>query len=145
MNRRQLWRSRPRVEELERRWVPTAVLGTSANWSGFAVTAARGAVTHVSGNWVVPAVARTVSGYSSAWVGIDGFNSSTVEQIGTDSDCVNGVATYYAWYELYPMFPAQLVTITSGDAISASVTTDGSGNFTLTIRDRKSTRLNSSH
>ena len=38
--------------------------------------------------------------YSSFWVGIDGFSSSSVEQMGTDSDVVNGIPTYYAWYNV---------------------------------------------
>ena len=106
---------------------------TSSNWSGYAVTG--GPFTSVSASWTQPAVtcAAGETSYSSFWVGLDGDTSNTVEQIGTDSDCVNGVPTYYAWYELYPKIPAQLVTISSGDAISASVTADGHGGFTLTI------------
>jgi hypothetical protein len=37
---------------------------------------------------------------------------------------------------MYPKFPTNLsLTIRPGDSISASVTTNGSGNFTLTIKD----------
>jgi hypothetical protein len=89
----------------------------------------------VSASWTQPTVTCSAgeTSYSSFWVGLDGDTSSTVEQIGTDSDCVNGVPTYYAWYELYPKISARLVSISAGDAISASVTTDRSGNFTLSI------------
>jgi hypothetical protein len=106
---------------------------TSSNWAGYAVTG--GPFTSASASWKQPAVtcAAGETSYSAFWVGLDGDTSSTVEQIGTDSDCVNGVPTYYAWYELYPKISAQLMTISAGDSISASVTTDGSGNFTLTI------------
>ena len=79
------------VEELESRWVPSAVLhaagshaATSSNWSGYDVTANAGAVTSVRGSWTVPSVSGIGSSTSSAWVGIDGANSSSVEQIGTD-------------------------------------------------------------
>src|SRR5689334_5472712 len=134
MRTRQLWRSRPRVEELEGRWVP-ASLSYSTNWAGYAVTAGNGSVTKVAGLWVVPPVATTNSGYSSAWVGIDGFNSSTVEQIGTDSDYLNGVPRYYAWYEMYPAGPVNLsLTVQPGDTISASVSY-ASGVFTLSINN----------
>ncbi len=49
----------------------------------------------------------TPTAYAAFWVGIDGYNSDTVEQIGTDSDCVSltgrsGIPTYYAWVEFYP-------------------------------------------
>ena len=76
---------------------------TSNNWSGYVVTGPTGSVTYVNGSWIVPAVtASATNAYSAFWVGIDGYNSGTVEQIGTDSDWVNGAAQYYAWYEFYP-------------------------------------------
>jgi hypothetical protein len=81
----------------------------SYNWSGYAVTGSSGAVTDVKGSWIVPSVncTTTPTGYSAFWVGIDGFSSNSVEQTGTDSDCVslNGKSatpTYYAWFEFYP-------------------------------------------
>jgi hypothetical protein len=123
------------LEELERRLVPSAVLSTSTNWSGYAVSTGRGAVTDVAGQWVVPAATGTGTAYSSAWVGIDGFNSPTVEQIGTDSDVVNGTPQYYAWYEMYPSGSVNLpLTIHAGDTISADVSY-ASGKFTLSISD----------
>lgn len=126
---------RPRVEELERRLVPST-LTTSTNWSGYAVTAGAGAVTQVSGSWVVPTVSTTVAGYSSSWVGIDGANSNSVEQIGTDSDYVNGQKQYYAWYEMYPSpFVKLSLTVHPGDTMSASVNYTGSNQFALAITD----------
>jgi len=89
------------VEELERRVVPSSV--SSTNWSGYAVSSGAGTVTAVSGSWVVPKIqSGSNNGYSSAWVGIDGLSSSSVEQIGTDSDMVRGTPQYYAWWEVYP-------------------------------------------
>jgi hypothetical protein len=109
---------------------------SSTNWSGYAVTGSKGSVTSVQGSWVVPTVTGTKTAYSSFWVGIDGFNSSTVEQIGTDSDIKNGKPAYYAWYEFYPnpMVEISIVTISPGDIISASVTYSGS-TFTVSITD----------
>src|SRR5215472_3488086 len=65
---------------------------TSSNWSGYAVTGAKGSVSDVTGSWIVPTMdcSTTPTGYSAMWVGIDGYSSNTVEQIGTESDCVNG-------------------------------------------------------
>src|SRR4051794_23888855 len=106
------------LEELESRVVPTTY---SLNWSGYAVTAAPGAVTAVSASWVVPTfTATSASGYESSWVGIDGYNSNSVEQIGTESDYSNGLASYYAWYEMYPNPSVKIpVKIHGGDKISA--------------------------
>jgi hypothetical protein len=70
-------------------------------------------------------------------VGIDGYNSNTVEQIGTDSDITNGTPQYYAWFE---MFPRDMVTlrmpVQPGDTISAGVFYNAHiGKFRLTLMD----------
>jgi len=112
----------------------------SYNWSGYAVNGAVGSVTDVKGSWTVPTVtcAPGETSYSSFWAGIDGFNSSTVEQTGTDSDCQNGVPTYYAWFEFYP-HPAFLInsmSIQPGDVIEAEVRYDpASRRFTAAINN----------
>jgi hypothetical protein len=122
---------------------------TSSNWSGYAAatnlnSSQSGSVTAVSGTWELPTATATSSSstaYSSVWVGIDGYNSSSVEQLGTDSDVVNGKATYYVWYEMYPQNSVNVtsMTISPGDTISASVQylTTGShaGQFELSITD----------
>jgi hypothetical protein len=83
--------------------------------------------------------------YSSVWVGIDGYADSTVEQIGTEQDVVNGKAVYQVWYEMYSsgdQQPEQVIssmTIEPGDSISASVQYISSGahagDFELSITD----------
>jgi hypothetical protein len=114
---------------------------TSLNWSGYAVTASSGSVTDAQGSWVVPAIQGTcpaTNEYASFWVGIDGFNSSTVEQTGTDSDCQNGMPTYYAWFEFYPhpMFIVNSVPVSPGDQISAKVSYNSSTRqFTASIQN----------
>ena len=117
--------------------------GTSSNWAGYAVETSlsspkSGAVTDVKGSWVVQNAncSGTPTAYSSFWVGIDGYSSGTVEQIGTDSDCSLGSPKYYAWYEMYPKFPVNLnMKISPGDVILAEVKYMGQGNFQLTIND----------
>ncbi len=110
----------------------------STNWSGYAVNSSSGSITAAGGSWVVPPVICPSSGssYSSYWVGIDGFQSSTVEQTGTDSDCRNGVPTYYAWYEFYPNPSHKIsgITVHAGDVIGAKVTF-ASGTFKAAIKD----------
>jgi hypothetical protein len=74
---------------------------SSTNWSGYATDS--GTYTSVSANWVQPTgTCTSATRYSSFWVGLDGYSSSTVEQDGTDTDCVNGKPQYYGWYETYP-------------------------------------------
>ena len=126
----------------------------STNWSGYAVTGSTGSVTDAKGSWIVPAIQGSCSAtnqYSSFWVGIDGYNSGTLEQTGTDSDCQGGSPTYYAWYEFYPhtSFIFSGLTIHPGDKISAEAHFSGRS-FTVTITDTttgqsasKSSRVNS--
>jgi hypothetical protein len=79
----------------------------------------------------------STASYSSFWVGIDGYSSNTVEQTGTDSDCVNGKPTYSAWFEFYPhlSYTINSITINPGDVISAEVKSDTRGLFTVTLTD----------
>jgi Peptidase A4 family len=110
---------------------------SSLNWSGYAVNGSAGSITAAQGSWTVPAVACASAGttYSSFWVGIDGFQSSTVEQTGTDSDCSNGAASYYAWYEFYPnpSYKASM-KVHPGDEMKATVSYSG-GAFKVTLKD----------
>lgn len=110
--------------------------GTSTNWSGYAVDAAN--ATHVLGTWTEPTVkcAPGESSWSSPWVGIDGDNSSTVEQIGTDSDCVRGTPVYYAWYEMYPKPLVTLaMAVHPGDSFTGEVSYTPAGTFVLKLTD----------
>lgn len=111
--------------------------GTSSNWSGYAAFGSNGSFNNVSASWTQPAVTCGAQNtYSSYWVGLDGYNNSTVEQLGTESDCSNGVPSYYAWYEMYPKRGYYInMTIHANDNMTASVTYNGSGRFTLSIKD----------
>jgi hypothetical protein len=125
---------------------------SSYNWSGYAVTGANGSVQDVRGAWIVPSVTcDSGTEYSSFWIGIDGFNSSTVEQIGTDADCHSGSPAYYAWFEFYPhpMFTINNLSVKPGDHMSAHVQY-ARRQFTVTITNdttgqsfSTSTRVNS--
>lgn len=112
----------------------------STNWSGYAVNGSVGSVSLVTASWNVPSVSCPTSGntYSALWVGIDGFQSTTVEQTGTDSDCHNGVANYYAWYEFFPKASVSVssIKVHPGDRVAAIVFyTASSGLFTIAIKD----------
>ncbi len=72
---------------------------------------------------------------TSDWVGLDGFSSSTVEQDGTVSQCFEGRAVYYTWYEMYPAGTIAVgTTVAAGDKIKASVSRSGSA-YTLALTD----------
>ena len=114
------------------------IQNTSSNWSGYAINGSSGSVSNVAGTWTVPTVSTSKSGYSAVWVGIDGYSSSSVEQIGTGEDVSNGQASYYAWYEMYPSASVTIpsMTVKPGDSMTGSVTYNAAGNdFVLTITD----------
>lgn len=130
------------------RRIPGSRRGTSTNWSGYAVETSltapqSGVVTDVHAHWTVTTVTPTaMNAYSSTWVGIDGYSSSTVEQIGTEADWQNGVAVYYAWYEMYPKraYLIRNFAVHPGDVISGEVTYTGNRRFQLTLTNLTTAR-----
>lgn len=81
----------------------------SFNWSGFAdVEGGANTISSVSGHWVIPYVQCPSGNYRyqdaiiAQWVGLDGFTDETVEQLGTATQCFEGVTYYYVWYEMFP-------------------------------------------
>jgi hypothetical protein len=109
---------------------------SSSNWSGYAKSS--GTYTSATARWVVPSVAPTQgSTYSSAWVGIDGFNNSSLIQTGTEADYHNGAAHYNAWWEILPAAETRIssITVHPHDVMSASITKNSGSNWTITITD----------
>ncbi|MGH9044342.1 MAG: G1 family glutamic endopeptidase [Acidimicrobiales bacterium] len=116
----------------------------SSNWSGYADTG--GEFSSVTAAWTVPALSCSSrsSSYSAQWVGIDGYSSSTVEQDGTEADCLGSSPSYDAWYEMYgdasvnSGYEVELSNtsnpVSPGDVMSASVSVSGA-TWTLAIRD----------
>ena len=123
--------------------IPGLRFSTSRNWSGYAIetnltSPQNNVVTDVKGTWVVTTVsASPVNAYSASWIGIDGYSSGTVEQLGTESDWVNGHAVYSAWYEMYPKKSMNITTLAvkPGDVMTAEVAYTTKSGFTLTMTD----------
>lgn len=103
----------------------------SSNWAGYVAHRSGVRFRTVSARWRVPAVncRSTSPGFSSMWVGIGGFDSSSsgLEQAGTESDCsAAGQAQYTAWYELLPASARTIgLRVRAGDLIGASVNVSG--------------------
>jgi len=112
---------------------------TSGNWSGYAV-ASTSQFTEVAGSWVQPKATCSSFGktYAAFWVGLDGYTSSSVEQLGTDSDCTGlNSPSYYAWYEMYPAGSVDLSTtqypVKVGDTLTGTVVRSGTS-YTLSLQ-----------
>jgi hypothetical protein len=114
---------------------------TSTNWGGYVAAnslskPSKNSVTAVYGSWIVPLImSSNQDGYSAYWVGIDGYSSSTVEQIGTSHNCINGVQQNYAWFEMYPgpSYGINGFPLAPGDVISASIEYKGNYIFSMTL------------
>lgn len=140
--------------------VPLAASGgttsaPSVNWSGYAdVESGAKTVSSVSGRWVIPKVQcpnglyRNQDAFIAQWVGIDGATNGTVEQLGSATQCFEGVTYYYVWYEMFPfgtVVEGTQACINNnvdcpqpGDQIAASVTVTPAGatnNYTLSLSD----------
>jgi hypothetical protein len=116
----------------------------SANWAGYAVQRSGVKFKAIKATFFVPFLNCAVTpgntppgDFSSHWVGLDGFGSTTVEQDGIEADCSGGSASYHAWREVYPR-PEQpfSMTIRPGDSITASVKfSKSSGKYRMEVRD----------
>jgi hypothetical protein len=107
----------------------------STNWSGYAATT--GTYTSVTSSWIQPTGTCTSGDqYSAFWVGLDGYSSSTVEQTGSEVDCIGRTAEYYAWYEAYPKASVDYSnTVKPGDQFTATVSYVSGTEFSLYIDD----------
>jgi hypothetical protein len=119
------WAASPRLRFWE---------STSGNWSGYAVpletSGTKDTFSEVQGTWTVPAVTGLLSAaYSSLWVGLDGYTSGTVEQIGTEQDWSGQTESNYVWFEMYPNYAYEIEGFPDkpGDSISAKVQYLGQG------------------
>jgi hypothetical protein len=117
---------------------------TSGNWSGYAVpletSKTKDTFSEAQGTWTIPAVTGLLSAtYSSLWVGLDGYSSGSVEQIGTEQDWTGEADSNYVWFEMYPNYAYEIVgfPVKPGDSFSAKVQYLGQG----TLREGRRTQV----
>ena len=112
---------------------------TSLNWAGYVVTANSGSVYNVTGSWIIPTVDTSGNSYVAFWVGIDGYNDSTVEQTGILAEPSghgpHSTTIYEVWYEFYPAAPVYAsFTASAGDYVYGWVSYSSiTGEFTTHI------------
>lgn len=105
---------------------------TSGVWAGYA-TQAQG-VTDVIGDFTLPTATCGGGQDVAFWTGIDGFNTSTVEQTGVDLQCQGGSLQYAPWYEMYPAAPVFFQkTAKAGDKLTAEVKKTGAQSYELIL------------
>jgi hypothetical protein len=80
----------------------TVLATATQNFSGYIAYAQPGqSFTAVSASWTVPTVTcqAGATSWAAQWPGIG--DGASVQQDGTEADCVNGSPVYWAWYEMY--------------------------------------------
>lgn len=102
---------------------------SSQNWAGYVSSGNR--FRFIQATFRVPSLnchktpgTVKVPALVGEWVGLDGLSGSrvTVEQDGISGQCVKGVPSYAAWWEMFPKVPVYPgVFIRPGDVIQASV------------------------
>jgi hypothetical protein len=116
----------------------------SFDWAGYSVSSnvlfAQPIVTRISGSWTIPTVTVTsTNAFSAAWIGIGGLGETTLIQVGSQHDSVDGKAGYSLWYEMLPDDSITIpeITVSPADTISASITlTNSNANeWLIQIRD----------
>jgi hypothetical protein len=104
----------------------TAGTASSFNWSGYAVTACGSChLRYVAADWTLPRLSCANSpdqSWAAWWVGLDGWQTGTVEQTGVFGNCAAGTGYYYVFTEMYPA-ASQIwqLAASPGDDIVASV------------------------
>ncbi len=117
----------------------------TTNFSGYISFASPGqSFTAVSASWTVPTVTCQPgqTSWAAQWPGIG--DGSSVEQDGTETDCFNGVPSYWAWYEMYGdqavnggyavALSGSTYPVQPGDAMTGSVSLSGT-TWLLTLSD----------
>jgi hypothetical protein len=113
-----------------------ATHAATTNWSGYVARS-----THAF-SCIQPNVTCPANGSASLaiWIGFDGETGpsrSTLEQIGTNTDCHSGHAESFAWFEILPhdKFEQPIdLDVASGDRIAASIRLVGHS-YQLAIED----------
>ncbi|HEX4063441.1 MAG TPA: G1 family glutamic endopeptidase [Streptosporangiaceae bacterium] len=123
----------------------TAVTGQNQvetnNWSGYADDNSSGSTySEVAGSWTEPGVSCTSSSdteLAAFWVGLDGYNTDSVEQDGTLAECYDGAVYHFTWWEMYPTNAIQVVgeSVNPGDSIYAYAVDEGGGTYALSVTD----------
>ncbi|MGB6537494.1 MAG: G1 family glutamic endopeptidase [Xanthobacteraceae bacterium] len=108
---------------------------SAKSWSGYVVSGTT--FTAVYGAWKQPIVTcPTADARASFWIGIDGWGTGSVEQVGTWGVCsgVGKPVSYHAFWEIVGGGGKQPFAVAPGDSIEASVTFTGDA-YALVVKD----------
>ncbi|AHH97828.1 G1 family glutamic endopeptidase [Kutzneria albida] len=105
-------------------------------WAGY--VAYSGHYAQISAEWTEPEVTCAPGERSAAsfWIGLDGYGTPDLEQLGTAVDCEAGRPRYSAWYEWFPAAATPLTEpVAPGDHFQALITVGEDRTFVMTLRN----------
>ena len=127
----------------------TAPMIVSPNWSGYVAQGQPGSPVSYSsatGTWTVPPAfcsgLGSSGGSSVALVGIGGYTTHSMDEVGTDSNCgAKGKPIYYAWFEIQPwisynVFPSPPDKLVAGDTVTGTVSVVSLTAVRLQVQDQ---------
>jgi Peptidase A4 family len=130
------------------RAAPVRQAWAASNWSGYAVAATT--YSQVKGTWNVPFVVRPKKRqlkkhfFSADWVGIDGFNNSSLIQAGTEEDWIGGHPSYFAWWEVLPQPEMDMIPVNPNDRITVTINKVSGSDWSILLRDNGQTLISQS-
>lgn len=112
---------------------------TTDNWSGYVSSYAPGGISAVTGTFSVAHARRSPAGSTlSQWVGVDGWDNTTLLQAGVDVISEGrGVALAEPWWEIVPG-PQHLATgvmARPGDTVTVELSETAPGTWSITLTD----------
>jgi hypothetical protein len=127
----------PAIRRHLRRGLFAATPIASLNWAGYIQAGASGTYTAVQDSWVVPTVSGNGRKFSSDWVGIGGYNDSTLVQAGTEADSLPHHKTLYqAWTEILPAYEDPLsLSIAPGNQVTVLVQETAANVWLMQVTD----------
>ncbi|MFT8872911.1 MAG: G1 family glutamic endopeptidase [Sporolactobacillus sp.] len=94
----------------------------SSNWAGYAVTGSARAFTAVSASWSVPAATGMSGSVGAQWIGIGGYSSADLLQMGTIEELSGRQETTELFWEQLPAAAQDIGTVPVGSKVTASIT-----------------------
>ena len=122
--------------------ISSVALGSSQNWSGYVL--GDGPFTAAQGTFNIPEIYAAPTNTDTAeWVGVDGWNDSSLIQAGIDEPYNATTNTYriLAWWEILPADPTEVLISTStlspqpGDSITVTLGEVSSDTWGIEITD----------
>jgi hypothetical protein len=113
---------------------------TGAGQAGYYATSTT-PFTSISASWIVPiASCLSTNDLLEQWIGLDGYGTDTIEQVGVTIDCGSGAPVYDAWYDMFPSFPVYLNRTTypvgATEALQATVQFTTTNQFQITLTNK---------